>query len=366
MWMCILNGNLVTARRLTTENGYDMRKLLNTLYITIENGYLHKDGENIALKEGGETKFTMPIHNLEGIICIGNITVSSQLMGFCVERRVGLSFVSEYGKFQARATGKINGNVLVRKKMYTMADDEDTSIAVARHFILGKVNNCRAVLERGIRDHAENIDVATVETCSKYLRNRLVKIRAAGSNSALLGYEGECAKIYFEGLDHLILTDKNTFFIKSRSKRPPLDNMNAILSFIYTILAHDVQSALEAVGLDSYVGFYHKDRPGRASLALDMMEELRPFLADRLALTLVNRQQLKKGDFLQKESGAVLMKDDARKILLTAWQKRKKEEITHPFLREKIPLGLLPYVQAMLLSKYIRGELNGYPPFLWK
>jgi CRISPR-associated protein Cas1 len=343
-----------------------MRKLLNTLYITTENGYLHKDGENISLKADGQTKFAMPIHNLEGIICIGNLTVSAQLMGFCVERQVGLSFVSEYGKFLARATGKINGNVLVRKKMYSMSDDKDTSLSVARNFILGKVNNCRTVLERGIRDHSESIDATSVSECSRYLQNRMKRIQTADSDKALLGYEGECAKTYFEGLDHLILTNKETFFVKGRSKRPPLDNMNSLLSFIYTILAHDVQSALEAVGLDAYVGFYHKARPGRASLALDMMEELRPFLADRLALTLVNRQQLKKSDFLQKESGAVLMDEDARKTLLTTWQRRKKEEITHPFIGEKIPVGLLPYVQAMLLSKHIRGELDGYPPFFWK
>lgn len=343
-----------------------MRKLLNTLYITTENGYLHKDGENIALKSAGVTKFTMPIHNLEGIICIGNITVSSHLMGFCAERQVSLSFVSEFGKFMARSTGKINGNVLVRKKMYAMSEDPEKALSIARNFILGKAANCRTVLERGIRDHGRDIDREELEKSSLYLRNRMQKIKNAEFYEALLGYEGESARSYFRGLDHLVLSDKDAFFIKNRTRRPPLDNMNAILSFAYTILMHDVQSALEAVGLDSYVGFFHKDRPGRASLALDLMEELRPVLADRLALSLVNRKQLTSKDFMQKESGAVLMTDDARKTLLSDWQKRKKEEITHTFLNEKIPIGLLPYVQAMLLSKHIRGELDGYPPFIWK
>ena len=343
-----------------------MRKLLNTLYITIENGYLHKDGENIVLEADGVKKFAMPIHNLEGIICIGNIIVSAHLMGFCAERQVSLSFVSEFGKFLARSTGKINGNVLVRKKMYAMTEDPEVALQVARSLMLGKVVNSRAVLERGLRDHSQSIESEVVAKNSQYLQGRLNKIKNAESYEALLGYEGECAKSYFEGLDHLILANKDVFFMSTRSRRPPLDNMNAILSFIYTILMHDVQSALEAVGLDSYAGFYHRDRPGRASLALDLMEELRPILADRLALSLVNRKQLTGKDFLQKESGAVLMTDEARKTLLSEWQKRKKEEITHPFINEKISIGLIPYVQAMLLSKFIRGELDGYPPFFWK
>ena len=343
-----------------------MRKLLNTLYITTENGYLHKDGENIILEADGATKFAMPIHNLEGIICFGNIVASAHLMGFCVERQVGLSFVSEYGKFLARATGKINGNVVVRKKMYKMAEEPERALPIAKNFILGKVSNCRTVLERGLRDHSESIDSEAVKRNSLYLQGRLHKIKNAEYYEALLGYEGECARSYFEGMDHLILVNKDAFYMKNRSRRPPLDNMNAIISFIYTILMHDVQSALEAVGLDSYVGFYHKDRPGRASLALDLMEELRPILADRLALSLVNRKQLMSKDFLQKESGAVLMTDEARKTILTDWQKRKKEEITHPFLNEKISIGLIPYVQAMLLARHIRGELDGYPPYFWK
>ena len=343
-----------------------MKKLLNTLYITIDNGYLHKEGENIVVKADGVTKFAMPVHNLEGIICFGNIIVSAHLMGFCAERHVSLSFVSEFGKFIARSTGKINGNVIVRKKMYTMAEDIEMSLPIARNMILGKVMNCRAVLERGLRDHGESIDSEVVKKSSLYLRNRLRKIRNAESHNVLLGYEGECAKSYFQGINHLILSNKDAFYINNRTRRPPLDNMNAILSFTYTILMHDVQSALEAVGLDSYVGFYHRDRPGRASLALDLMEELRPTLADRLALSLVNRKQLTGKDFIQKESGAVLMTDEARKVLLSEWQKRKKEEITHPFINEKVNIGLIPYVQAMLLSKHIRGELDEYPPFFWK
>lgn len=343
-----------------------MRKLLNTLYITRENGYLYKAGENIVFKADGLTPFSMPIHNLDGIVCIGNIVVSSPLMGFCAERGVTLSFVSEHGKFLARTVGKINGNVLVRKKMYAMTGDPHISLPVARNFILGKVRNCRAVLERGLRDHRDRIDFEKVENCSVYLKKRIGKIQTAESHEALLGYEGECAKIYFEGIDHLILANKSAFFMSGRSRKPPLDNLNSILSFIYTILTHDVQSALEAVGLDSYVGFFHRDRPGRASLALDVMEELRPVFADRLALSLINRKQLTEKDFLKKESGAVLMSEDARRTLLTEWQRRKKEEITHPFLNEKMPAGLLPYVQAMLLSRFIRGELEGYPPFFWK
>ena len=343
-----------------------MRKLLNTLYITTENGYLYKDGENVALKVDNVQRFTLPIHNIEGIICIGNVAVSAHLMGFCAERQVALSFVSDYGKFLARSVGKIYGSVLVRKKLYRMSDDIFLSLEVARNFIISKVYNSRTVLERGLRDHQDKIDDVLVERCSRYLKERIGKIREAKSLELLRGFEGECARVYFEGLNELILVDKCNFFMQNRSRRPPLDNMNAILSYLYVLLMHDIQAALESVGLDSYVGFLHRDRPGRASLALDLMEELRPYLVDRLALSLINRKQIESKDFIQKESGAVLITDEARKVLLAAWQKRKKEEIVHPFLKEKISLGLIPYVQAMLLSRYIREELEAYPPFLWK
>ncbi|MEG6511364.1 type I-C CRISPR-associated endonuclease Cas1c [Desulforamulus ruminis] len=346
-----------------------MRKLLNVLYVTSPEAYLTKDGENVVIRIQEETKFRIPIHNLEGIICFGYIGASPALMGLCAQRNVALSFLTEHGQFLARITGAVSGNVLLRRRQYRMADDPEECAKLANAFIIGKVANCRRVLQRTLRDHNdkfENGSETILETVISQLKTRLEKIATCHATDTLRGFEGEAATVYFSVFDHLILTQKEAFFFHQRSRRPPLDNMNALLSFLYTILMHDVRAALESVGLDPAVGFLHRDRPGRPGLALDLMEELRPFLADRLALSLINRKQINERGFVQKENGAVIMDDETRKVVLAAWQKRKQEEIRHPFLDEKMEVGLIPYAQAMLLARYIRGDLDGYPMFIWK
>ncbi|AEF93431.1 CRISPR-associated protein Cas1 [Desulfotomaculum nigrificans CO-1-SRB] len=343
-----------------------MRKLLNTLYVMTPDAYLAKEGENVLIRVQEEVKFRIPVHNLEGIVCFGYIGASPAVMALCAERNVALSFLTENGHFLARVTGPVSGNVLLRRKQYRMSDDPVECSKLACAFILGKTANCRTVLQRALRDHSETIQREQVEKAVVSLGTRIEKISRCNSLEILRGLEGEAARIYFSVFDHLILAQKDAFYFCERNRRPPLDNMNALLSFLYTLLMHDVQSALETVGLDPAVGFLHRDRPGRPGLALDLMEELRPFLADRLALSLINRKQIDAKGFIEKESGGIIMKEETRKIVLTAWQKRKQEEIKHPFLNEKIAVGLVPYAQALLLARYLRGDLDGYPVFFWK
>lgn len=341
-----------------------MRKLLNVLYVTTPESYLSKDGENVVVKVDNSEVFRIPIHNLEGIVCFGYIGASPALMELCAERNVGLSFLSEYGRFYARVIGKVSGNVLLRREQYRRADKEKTSLAIAKNCITGKVLNCRSVLKRCIRDHAENIDCILLNDVIVTLNLKINRIERCMNLDELRGVEGEVAREYYSVFDELILTQKDYFYMHERTRRPPRDNLNAILSFLYTVLAHDVQSALESVGLDPYVGFLHRDRPGRASLALDLMEELRPYLADRSALTLINRKQINGNGFVKKESGGILMDPDTKKQVITTWQKRKQQKIMHPFLKEKIEVGLIPYAQALILARYLRGDLEEYPPFL--
>ncbi|WP_298668823.1 type I-C CRISPR-associated endonuclease Cas1c [uncultured Methanofollis sp.] len=340
-----------------------MRKLLNTLYVTTPESYLLRDGENVVVKVDGKEKFRIPIHNLEGIVCMGYMGASPQLMRLCTDSNVGLSFLTPSGRFLARVHGRVRGNVLLRRTQYRVADNAGESLDIARCFIQGKIVNCRTVLGRGIRDHGESIRCDRIRSVDVLLIENLQGIEECTNSDSLRGIEGNCAKFYFEVLDELILKQKDDFFITERNRRPPCDNMNALLSFLYTLLAHDVESALETVGLDPYVGFFHTDRPGRPGLALDLMEELRPFMADRLALNMVNLKQLKGSDFVRKEGGGVIMTDAGKKEILGAWQKRKQDQVTHPYLREKIPVGLIPYVQAMLLARFLRGDIDGYPPF---
>lgn len=340
-----------------------MRKLLNTLYVTTPDAYLARDGENLVVRVGNEERFRIPIHNLEGVVCFGYMGASPHLMRLCSENNVGLSFLTPSGKFLARVSGRVRGNVLLRRTQYRKADNRLESLEISKSFIIGKIVNCRTILGRGIRDHSAVIDCDRVRGVDALLIENLLKIEDCDSADTLRGIEGNCAKFYFVALDDLILRQKDVFYMHERNRRPPLDNMNTLLSFLYTLLAHDVESALETVGLDPYVGFFHTDRPGRPGLALDMMEELRPYMADRLALNLVNLNQVNGDDFYKKENGGVIMKDDGRKKVIAAWQKRKQDMITHPYLNEKIPIGLLPYVQAMLMARFLRGDIDGYPPF---
>lgn len=343
-----------------------MKQLLNTLYITTQGSYISKKGETVLVRVEKETKLRVPIHTLGSIICFGQVSCSPFLMGLCGERNVILSFLTEYGKFLARVHGPVNGNVLLRRRHYRMADEVDICAFFARSITMAKIANSRIVLQRAIRDHSDNENCQLLHSAVDALGGILEKLEYPLELDIIRGIEGEAANVYFSVFDHLITANKGEFSFSGRNRRPPLDNVNAMLSFIYTLLAHDISSALEAVGLDPAVGFFHSDRPGRKSLALDIMEEFRAYLADRLVLSLINRQQIKSSGFKKTESGAVQMDDDTRKTFLVAWQKRKQEDIQHPFLGGKVKLGLLPHVQAMLLARYIRGDIEAYPPFFWR
>lgn len=343
-----------------------MRKLLNTLYITSPNSYLTRDGENIVIKVEKEEKFRVPVHLVESIICFNYMGASPSLMELCTEKNVTLSFVSEYGRFLGRVTGSVSGNVLLRRKQYRLADLEEKSLEFSRLFVAGKIANCRSVLQRATRDHTKNINPVIFDDAITTLLLKQKNALKAQNVDQLRGFEGESAMVYFSVFDQLIVSQKDEFFMHGRNRRPPLDNVNALLSFIYTLLMHDVRSALETVGLDPCVGFLHTDRPGRQSLALDMMEELRPYLADRLVLSLINRKQINGKGFVRQAPGGVLMDDKTRKEVLTAWQKRKQEEIIHPFLQTSVPIGLIPYCQAMLLARTMRGDIKNYPVFINK
>ena len=343
-----------------------MRKLLNTLFVTSPDAYLSRDSENVVVKIENKERFRIPIHNIEGIVSVGFMGASPSLMALCTERNVALSFISEGGKFLGRVSGSVSGNVLLRRKQYRIADDEEVSRSLAKLFIAGKVANSKSVLQRAIRDHQEVVNTVVLEKAVITLANKQKQLMRAKSANELRGYEGESAMTYFSVFDQLILHQKSDFIMEGRNRRPPLDNVNAMLSFVYTLLMHEVRAALESVGLDPCVGFFHVDRPGRQSLALDMMEEFRPCLADRLVLSLINRKQVTKGGFVKQPAGGIIMDDSTRKEVITAWQKRKQEEIIHPYIEEKIPIGLLPYCQALLMARYLRGDIDNYPVFIYR
>ncbi len=343
-----------------------MRKLLNTLFVTSEDIYLSLDGENVVANRDKEVAARYPLHTLAGIVTFSYPGASPALMGACAERGISLAFCTPRGKFLARVCGENNGNILLRRRQYRVADDPAQSCQMARTMIFGKLYNARQGIERTRRDHGLRLEDESLSAASQTLKDLLPEVLAATDPARLRGLEGVGASAYFGVLDERILQGKETFFFRARSRRPPLDPFNALLSFAYSLLANDCASALESVGLDSYAGFLHRDRPGRASLALDLMEELRPCIADRFVLTLVNNRILKGADFRQQEGGAVLLTDEARRTFLKHWQERKKETLTHPYLGEKLPWGMVPYVQALLLARCLRDDLDAYPPFLWK
>jgi CRISP-associated protein Cas1 len=343
-----------------------MKKLANVLYVSHPDSYLSLDGENIVIKKDEGVSMRLPLHNLENVVCFGYSGASPALMGACADRNIGLCFLTPNGRFLARVSGKIKGNVLLRKVQYQVSENETKSASIAGSFLIGKLSNCRRVLDRAVRDHALLVNVERLSNVSKTLKEMTIAVRDCDSIPVIMGFEGSAARMYFGVLDQLVLQQRDSFYFNGRNRRPPRDNLNALLSFLYTLLTNESTSALETVGLDPYVGFLHQDRPGRPSLALDLMEELRPVFADRLALSLVNRKQISGKGFIHKESGGVLMDDDTRKKVLTAWQERKKETIVHPYLNEKIDFGLIPHVQALLLARFLRGDLDAYPPFFWK
>lgn len=343
-----------------------MKRLLNTLYVTTQGAYLSKEGDTVHVRVEKESKLKIPIHNLNSIVCFGQVSCSPFLMGMCGEHHVALSFFTEQGKFLARMEGPVSGNVLLRRTQYRQADDPRVTSKMASAFVVGKIANSRTALLRMIRDYPECSCAGDVGEAAKRLAHIINGLSQSRPLEWVRGLEGEAAQLYFSVFDHMIVAQKEDFSFHKRSRRPPLDNINALLSFLYSLLAHDVASALQGVGLDPAVGFLHRDRPGRPSLALDLMEEMRPILADRIVLTLINRRQVSAKGFTRGETGGVLMNDSTRKKVLLAYQTKKQDEINHPFINEKIPLGLLPHVQAMLLARYLRGDIDMYPPFRWK
>ena len=342
-----------------------MKKHFNTLYVTTQGTYLHKEGEAIVVRVDKDQKVKLPIHNIESIVCFGNVMCSPYLLGHCAENNVSVSFLTEYGRFLGRVTGPVNGNVLLRREQYRWADNEK-SIEAARFFLTGKLLNSKAVLLRFLRDN-QNVNKSNAVRSAATSIDRIVRnLTKTNTLDELRGIEGQSAKIYFSVFDNLILHNKADFSFSTRNKRPPLDRVNALLSFTYVLLMHDVRAALETVGLDPAVGFLHRDRPGRYGLALDLREEFRSFFADRLFLSLINRKQILPKDFRLTDAGAVLLNDNGKKTLITAYQNRKSDEIFHPFIEEKCTFGRIFHIQALLLARWLRGDIDGYPPFFWK
>lgn len=343
-----------------------MRKLLNTLYVGTQGSYLKKEGETIIVEQEKQKVLQLPIHSLSGLVCFGNVLCSPFLLGMCAERDISVSFMTEYGRFLASVRGPVSGNVLLRREQYRQADDQRITRDIARNIIAAKLANSRVVVNRTIRDHKDKVETSDLESTAKQLSAYLQQLDKTITADEVRGIEGIGAALYFSVFNNLIIEQKKDFIFTERSRRPPLDRVNALLSFTYTLLTHDVRSALETVGLDPAVGFLHRDRPGRPGLALDLMEEFRAVIADRLVLSLINRRQISASGFSTAENGAVVMNDKTRKILLTEYQNRKQTEIYHPYIEEKIPIGLLYFVQANLLARHIRGDIDGYPSFFWR
>lgn len=343
-----------------------MKTLLNTLYVTLPDSYLSINGENILVRQSEETIARFPLHNLESVVTFSNIGVSPKLIEKCVDNNISVAFLTPNGRYRGRILGPSNGNVILRKKQYELSADPDKSVEIANNFILGKLFNQKWQLERYIRDYPLRVNTEILKSYSEELSKYLKLVRSCESLPTLRGYEGTAQVFYFQGFNEMILNQKEDFYFESRSRRPPLDRVNCLLSFFYTLLANDTAAALETVGLDAYVGFLHTDRPGRTSLALDMIEELRCICVDRFVLSLINKKQINATDFIEEQNGAVTIKEDTRKELFKLWQNRKQELLTHPFLKEKIEWGLVPYVQAMLMARFIRGDLEEYVPLLWK
>ena len=337
-----------------------MKQYLNTLYITTQESYLAKDGECVAVHQGGSLKNKVPIHTLGGLVLFGQVSCSPFLLGHCAENNVAVSWLTANGRFLASMHGPMRGNVLLRREQYRKADSPEASAAIARAVTIGKIANCRTILLRTARERP----ASGLEAACERLSACMARLQPDLPLDVVRGVEGEAANAYFGAFDLLISSRDQAFRFSGRNRRPPLDPVNCLLSFLYTLLAHDIRSALESCGLDSSVGFLHRDRPGRPSLALDIMEEFRPYLVDRLACTLINRGQVKAGGFKKTESGAVVMNETTRKEVIVAWQERKREEVEHPFLKERMPVGLLWHMQARLLARHIRGDLDAYPPMV--
>ncbi|MBR4103071.1 MAG: type I-C CRISPR-associated endonuclease Cas1 [Thermoguttaceae bacterium] len=343
-----------------------MKRFGNTVYVTTQKIYVRQDGTNLVFSLDGKEVRRLPIHTLDGVVAFGAVSWSPFALGLCAENGVAVSMLTENGKFLARVVGPQSGNVLLRRAQHRRTTAPETAAEAARAFVSAKIANARVVLQRAVRDRGAQTNVDALERAAQKLSRSIFDLTRSPTVAQIRGVEGDAARTYFSVFNELIVAQKHAFVFRERSRRPPLDPINALLSFLYVLLAHDLRSACEAVGLDPQLGFLHADRSGRASLALDLTEEFRPWLADRLALSLINRRQIDPRGFERSESGAVVMSDATRKTVLTAWQERKRDELQHPFLGEKVPIGLLPLVQARLLAKWLRGELDAYPAFFWK
>ncbi len=343
-----------------------MKRLLNTLYVMTQESYLRKDGETIVVRVGDETRLRIPVLAINSIVCFGDVLLSPSLMGHCVKNGVTISYLSFYGRFLARVMGPTSGNVLLRREQYRISEDRQRSVTIARTIIAAKIANCRVVLQRALRDHGSAVATEEIENVNAALKRSIEEALIETDLERLRGIEGDAARGYYSVFNELIRAQKAVFIFADRNRRPPLDRVNCLLSFIYVMTYHDMRSALETTGLDPAVGFLHRDRPGRMSLALDIMEEFRPFVGDRLALSLINLKQVDAKCFEVSTSGAVLLNEKGRKIVVAEYQKRKQESITHPFIGEEMHLGIAMHAQALLLARHIRGDLDGYPAFFWK
>ncbi|NTU54606.1 MAG: type I-C CRISPR-associated endonuclease Cas1 [Chlorobiaceae bacterium] len=343
-----------------------MKKHLNTLFVTTQGSYLSKEGECVLISIDRVEKTRIPLHMLNGIVCFGQVSCSSFLLGHCAELGIAVTFLTEYGRFLCQMQGPVRGNILLRRAQYRMADNYYQTAILARLFVIGKIGNARVTLSRALRDHPGKTDEDRMKSVHHLLAGCIKRLQEATDQELIRGIEGEAARAYFSVFNECITNTDPVFRFEGRNRRPPLDRVNCLLSFVYTLITHDIRSALESCGLDPAAGFLHKDRPGRPSLALDMLEEFRSYIGDRLVLSLINRGQVQAKDFDVSETGAVVMKDDTRKTVITAYQQRKQEEIEHPFVGEKMAVGLLWYMQAMLLARFIRGDIETYPPFFWR
>ncbi len=343
-----------------------MKRVLNTLYVMSQGAYLKKEGEAVAVKVGGEVKLRVPTLTIGSIVCFGDALLSPSLMGHCARNGVSISFLSAYGRFLARVEGPTAGNVLLRREQYRISEDKTRAVRIARCVVAAKVANSRAVILRALRDHGDRMKADEASHASDVLKCCVDAAIQENDLDRLRGIEGDAARTYFDVFNDLIVTQKADFSFTDRNRRPPLDRVNALLSFIYTMLYHDMRSALETTGLDPAVGFLHRDRPGRMSLALDLMEEMRPFIADRLVLSLINLKQIDQKDLKVSESGAVLLSEAGKKTVVSTYQKRKQDTITHPYVGEEMHVGILMHTQALLLARCIRGDIDGYPAFIWK
>ena len=343
-----------------------MKRLLNTLYVMTQGAYLKKEGETITVLVEHQVRLRVPVITIHAVVLFGDIMVTPSLLGFCAKKGISISWLNVYGRFMGRLVGPTQGNVLLRREQYRISEDKNRAVLVARNTVTAKIANCRTILQRALRDHPDKINGETMSSIIGTLKIAMDKASSETDLEKLRGIEGDASRVYFSVFNDLIVSQKADFSFSNRNRRPPMDRVNALLSFCYTLLYHDIRSALETTGLDPAVGFLHRDRPGRMSLALDIMEEFRPFFVDRLVLSLINLKQIDEKDFSITGVGSVRFTDAGMKKVVAEYQKKKQNILTHPYLGEEMCIGILFNVQALLLARYIRGDIDGYPAFFWK